>query len=543
MSRKYYCRTEYDFFKYLRLCGDIVNQNFESLLKKYYTARIDIKNRGNDNDIEILEINDSNSKIYRPDWFKDSLGSGINVHSFNGTLDLKIKCIKDGELKIELRGLDVRDKNGKRFPVYIDYTNFSINNDSIINSNKLTWHDQAYVFSKSVKDSEIVDIHVEWMPFNFFSEFKVDESPDLIQSLREKLSLLENKIKSIPELCYTSLGYSALGGKVTYRNWRVFPNSLLDDLNGYCDNIWFTRYLKHKFPDEDFNINMFSVFGRHDNLAYPMEGKKVLYSMEDLEHRFLEMKYRFDKYALDYVDLALGYDVFDHPKYSRFPYWILDHFSPESTEEDIEKKVDYWNSVSHEKSKDVTIITRHDLFGTRTMIANDVSKYTSILYAGNWKNNTSEMFIKYHNNKFDYLNQFKFYLCPENLLADAYVTEKVFDAFYCDCIPLYAGGGNYLEPKIINHNAIIRWDGEKILGSDPTICERVHYGYAKHLPVTWVADDDRNSDSIELFKNLLTDKKSYDEFKDQDKILPSGKKQIIKIFSDLEKHFERLVYS
>jgi fibro-slime domain-containing protein len=43
--------------------------------------------------------------------------------------------------------------------------------------------------------------------------------------------------------------HSALGGKVTYRNWRVFPNSLLDDLNGYCDNIWFTRYLKHKFPD------------------------------------------------------------------------------------------------------------------------------------------------------------------------------------------------------------------------------------------------------------------------------------------------------
>lgn len=520
-----------------------MNQIFERFLKKYCTARIDIKNRGINNDIMILEINDLNSKIERPNWFNDSLGSGINIHSSNGTLDLKIKCIHDGELKIELRSLDFRDKNGKRFPVYIDYTNFSINDTPIINSNKLTWHDQPYVFSKLVNDSEIVDVHIQWMPVNHSSEFKVEESPDLIQSLREKLSILEHQIEDIPELCYTSLGYSTLNGKLTYRNWRVFPNSLLDDLNGYCDNIWFTRYLKHKFPNADFNINMFSVFGRHDNLSYPMEGKKVLYSMEDLNHRFLEMKYRFDKYALDYVDLALGYEIFDNPKYFRLPYWILDHFSPESTEEDIHEKIEYWNSVSYEKSKDVTVVTRHDIFGTRTMLANDISRYVNILYAGSWRNNTSEMFDKYHNNKYDYLKQFKFYLCPENLLADAYVTEKIFDAFNCDCIPLYAGGGDYLEPKVINPKTIIRWDGDKKFGCDPTILEKVHFGYAKHYPITWVANDDRNLDSIELFKNLLTDKKSYDEFKDQDRILSSGAKYIINIFNDLEKHFERLIYS
>ena len=62
-------------------------------------------------------------------------------------------------------------------------------------------------------------------------------------------------------------------------------------------------------------------------------------------------------------------------------------------------------------------------------------------------------------------------------------------------------------------------------------------------PLTWVVDDDRNSDSIELFKNLLTDKKTYVEFKDQDKILASGAKYVINIFKDLEKHFERLIYS
>ena len=57
----------------------------------------------------ILNNNDSRCKIDRPPWFKDSLGSGIQLHSHKGFLDLKIKCINDGELKINLRGVDVRD--------------------------------------------------------------------------------------------------------------------------------------------------------------------------------------------------------------------------------------------------------------------------------------------------------------------------------------------------------------------------------------------------------------------------------------------------
>ena len=521
-----------------------LNQNFDLFLKKYYTARIDIKNYGiNDNDLLILECSDSTSEIWQPDWFNDVDGVGTIVQSCEGSLNLKIKCVNDGDLKIYLRGIDTRDKNGNRFPVYIDYTNFSVNNEFCFNDNILVWHDQPYVFSKSVVDSEIVDIHIQWMPFNFSSEFKVDDSPDLIQALRGKLLMRENQIKSVPQLCYTSLGYSTLGGKLTYRNWRVFPNSLMEDFNGYCEDIWFTRYLKHKFPNEDFDINMFGVFGRHDNLAYPMEGKKVLYSMEDLNHRFLEMKYKFDKFALDYVDLAMSYEILDNPKYFRFPYWILDYFSPNSTDEDIEKKIEFLNSCSYEKSKDVTVITRHDLFGTRTMIANDVQRFVNILYASSWRNNTSEMYTKFHNNKFDYLKQFKFYLCPENLISNAYVTEKIFDAFYCDCIPLYAGGGDYLEPKVFNPKSIIKWEGERKFGCDPTILEKVNYGHAKHYPVTWVANEDVNSDSIEIFKNLLTDKKTYDEFKDQDRILSSATKYIIKIFNDLEKHFERLIYS
>lgn len=522
-----------------------MNQNVEFFLKRYNTARIDIKNFGkNDNNIEILENNDLNLDIIQPSWFKDSSGVGTQIHSDEGILDLKIKCINDGELRITLRSMDVRDRNGKRFPIYIDYTNFSINNKSVLEDNKLICHDAPYTFSKIVQDSEIVDVHIQWMPFNSSSEFNLVESHDLVQALREKLALREKQLNSIPQLCYTTLGYSVLDGRLTYRNFTgIHRYTAMTDFDGYCDRIWFTRYLKHKFPDEDFKINMFGVFNPHNNLAYPMEGKKVLYSIEELNNRFLEMKYKFDKYALDYVDLAMSYEILDNKKYLRFPYWILEHISPESTEEDIEKLVENWNSANYEKSKDVTAIASHDTCGTRTLIVNDIDRYVNILYAGRWRNNTSELHTKYNNNKHAFLKQFKFNICSENMLVDAYVTEKIFSAISCDCIPLYAGGGDYLEPKILNPKAIIRWDAEKEYGCDPNVLKNVHFGYYTQYPLTWVANDDRNSDSIELFKNLLTDKKTYDEFKDQDKVLPSSAKHIIKIMDDLEKQFERLIYS
>lgn len=55
---------------------------------------------------------------------------------------------------------------GLGFPVYIDFTNLTINDELIFDKNKLVWHDCPYIFEKEVKNSEIIDIHVEWLPFN-----------------------------------------------------------------------------------------------------------------------------------------------------------------------------------------------------------------------------------------------------------------------------------------------------------------------------------------------------------------------------------------
>ena len=41
--------------------------------------------------------------------------------------------------------------------------------------------------------------------------------------------------------------------------------------------------------------------------------------------------------------------------------------------------------------------------------------------------------------KMAYIKNFIFNACPENSFADGYCTEKLFQAIYCGCIPIYWG--------------------------------------------------------------------------------------------------------
>lgn len=483
------------------------------LLMKYLTARIDIKNFGNaNNDIKIARINDLSANLSHPNWFKNNEGMGIIIESSLGFLNFELKCVNDGILRIWLRGIDCLDRNNNRFPVYVDYVNFEVNGEKIINGNTLTCHDEPYFYEKKVQNGEIIRLLIKWKPFNNFSQYD-----DKLRDTRKKLSDLENKVRSIPQLSCTSFGSSALNGRLIYRNWRssFSTRTLMDDFDGFCEREWFTRYIKHKFSNEDFKINLIGPFERHYTLNWPMDGKKVFYSPENLNRFFPEMDQKFDRYALDYVDFSMGFDFIVNPKYLRFPNWLWWHFPPEVSDEEIEKTVDLWNSLNYDKSFDVVNVSSHDNWNSRTIIADSISKYVHITYGGKWRNNTRDLWDIYKNNKKAFIKNFKFYLCPENTMADGYVTEKIFDGIRCGCIPLYAGGGNYLEPEVLNHNAILRW---------------------------FIDENQDNSDVVEQFKNIISDEKSYNEFKDQDILLNSSKKYIINKFHELERHFERLIY-
>lgn len=186
LEGKHYC--EYQNYE--------ISPNILKLLLNYNTARIDIKNYGfEENKIEILEIDDINAKIETPDWFKTKDGIGTSIHSSTGNLKLKFKCIGDGKLKIKLRGKDIKDKSGNKFPIYIDFTKFIINKHVEFNAHTLLSHEDVYIFEKEVNDSDIIEVSLKWLPFNKKSEYKhvVDDKE---KSLENKEKSLLNRIKS-----------------------------------------------------------------------------------------------------------------------------------------------------------------------------------------------------------------------------------------------------------------------------------------------------------------------------------------------------------
>lgn len=149
-------------FNSIEIINGNSNINVKKLIK-YITARIDIKNIGVEtNDIEIIENSDMDSTINKPKWFKNETGIGTEIQSKQGNLYLKIRCINDGKLNIKIRGMDFRDKIGKRLPIFIKYTKFIINNENIIDDPITVHHDNSFSWDVEVNNSEILEIFFEW---------------------------------------------------------------------------------------------------------------------------------------------------------------------------------------------------------------------------------------------------------------------------------------------------------------------------------------------------------------------------------------------
>ena len=135
-------------------------------------CRFDIKNNGNEfNRINILD-NYNNLNIMFPPWFRDYQGQGCQIEGDANNLNLKFQCVNDGELRIYLKGVDYRNLQHLRLPVYINFTAFKLNDEVIFNENKLVCHDQPHTFEISSKDKDIFNINLEYKTiYDYFPSF------------------------------------------------------------------------------------------------------------------------------------------------------------------------------------------------------------------------------------------------------------------------------------------------------------------------------------------------------------------------------------
>lgn len=68
------------------------------------------------------------------------------------------------------------------------------------------------------------------------------------------------------------------------------------------------------------------------------------------------------------------------------------------------------------------------------------------LYGTNWSPKSYKNYKGSIKNKTDVLGAYKFCFCYENMRdVQGYVTEKIFDVFYCGCVPIYWGASNITD--------------------------------------------------------------------------------------------------
>ena len=301
---------------------------------------------------------------------------------------------------------------------------------------------------------------------------------------------------------------------ISYANWwHADPRS-----------IWFTRFIKHYWPSLSTQIRFYSVWGNVSVINEKFSGIKIFFSGENLEKTkfyaslktdtvakaLWENRYRqYSGYLSDAVDLAMGFGTKESEKYMRFPLWILYLFEPEDGYPEIKEKIDEING--RRSSVDRTgavLIASHDHFGTREDILEGLADVVEVKCAGKWMNNTTELQMQYHDDKLQYLQQFRFNICPENVDAPGYVTEKIFDAYRTGTIPIYHGAGNIPEPDIIRPESAILWDY-----------------------------DTDNRDNIALIRKLISDNVYYEKFVSCPKLTPYMAEYVYAQLRELKRRF------
>ena len=73
------------------------------------------------------------------------------------------------------------------------------------------------------------------------------------------------------------------------------------------ENDWFVRFAKHNLLSIDKKLNFYGVYGKGRFVRNKVEGKKIFFSPENLDKKFMKWNILFGDYCLPYVDLGMGF--------------------------------------------------------------------------------------------------------------------------------------------------------------------------------------------------------------------------------------------
>jgi hypothetical protein len=223
-----------------------------------------------------------------------------------------------------------------------------------------------------------------------------------------------------------------------------------------CSNDKMYRVVKYSKADLQF----FSVFGSIDTMINSEVTHKIFFTGENTRATSKSDDYKqYQDNCVNHVSLSLGFDYMDNDNYMRFPLWLLYFFSPLDTKDTIQKKLNEF-SISYKKNKFCALISRHDdVSDIRLKIFSRISEIGHVDCPSSLFYNDDTLRWEFNDDKRLYLRQYYFNICPENSVSAGYVTEKLFEALYSGCVPIYfGGGGTDTEPGIINPGCFLWFD-------------------------------------------------------------------------------------
>lgn len=300
-------------------------------------------------------------------------------------------------------------------------------------------------------------------------------------------------------------------------NCQIIDTNAYSIVDSPISSHWLYQFISKRIDlPKNKTLSIFGING--DKLAIDINRShyKIFYTNENVHVKYSHWNLYEDLLlGNENIDLSLGFDYFDHLKYLRFPYWIMATFQPDDDYKKIREKCDCINKRKidiNKRTKFCAFICRTDYFGDRAFFADEILKIGFLNFPGKFRNNDDSLVTVYHNHKINYLQNFKFNLCPENSNNFGYVTEKIFDAISSGCIPIYWGSNNHPEAGIINQNAVIFLN----LKQD-------------------------NQSSLSKIKDLHTNKGYYFDFINQDRLEKDAPEKIYGYFMDLEKKINQIV--
>jgi hypothetical protein len=280
-------------------------------------------------------------------------------------------------------------------------------------------------------------------------------------------------------------------------------------------DVWFSRFVEHQGLLKNYSgkINFYSVLGSLQNLEKLHGGVNLFFSGENMHaERFADFRLLCEQKNFD---LYIDFDTTLSEKSIRFPLWLLYMFSPDSSYEDITKRVDQLRySLKDNRKGFCSLVASHDWNGIRGEMIDALSEIDTISSGGKFRNNTDALNTQFANNKHNFIGQYRFNICPENSNAPGYVTEKIFQSIEAGCIPIYWGADNQPEPGILNQDAILFWT----INGD-------------------------NRDVIDKIRQLQHESDYFRAFMAQPRFLPNADMKIIEMFDGLKEEILKIIDS